>query len=262
MRNFVPIITLLIFLSFSCKHRNERLNSTVDNTKQIIPIDTSFNKIKEPIDSSFLSDSNSVFLSCETWPVFPGGERALIDYINNNTVYPQSAINDKIEGRVVLRFVIRKDGQISNIEIIKSIRNDLDKECIKVIQRMPKWEPGKIQDKLISVYYVIPFRFSLLKDNRSKGIQITPRPTTAYNKINATIYPNPAKDFVVIKLDTVPVECDYKIISFNGQAVKTGSIDKNENRIDLHDLQDGTYIVSLISFHSKQVSSYKIIIKK
>lgn len=234
----------------------------MDNAKQIIPIDTSLKKIREPVDSSFINDSNSVFLSCETWPVFPGGEQALIDYINNNTVYPPSAIHDKIEGRVVLRFVIRKDGRISDIQIIKSIRNDLDNECIRVIQKMPKWKPGKIQDKIISVYYVIPFRFSLLRDNKSKGIQISPRPTIAYNKINAKIYPNPAKDFVVIKLDTIPIECDYKIISFSGQVLKTGHINEHENQVDLHDLQNGTYIVSLISYYTKQNSSYKIIIRK
>ena len=122
MKQQIIIFTLGLFLVLSCKSRKEKnLNSTSDS---IIPVDTSLVMVDEPrnniIDSTIKVDGDMVFWSCEIMPEFPGGEKALIEYINNNTRYPQSAVNDSTEGRVILKFVIKANGETREIQILRS----------------------------------------------------------------------------------------------------------------------------------------------
>jgi TonB family protein len=75
-------------------------------------------------------------------PVFSGGEKAMINYILMNTIYPEAAVKDSVEGKIVSRFTIDTDGSTGDFVIIKSVRDDLDNECIRVIKEMPAWKPG------------------------------------------------------------------------------------------------------------------------
>ena len=163
MKQQIIIFFSVIVILLSCKNRdNNKLNPTIAN---IDPPDTSLVKNGEPsnyfIDSTTNVDGESVFLSCETYPEFPGGEKALIEYINKNTRYPQSAINDSIEGRVVLKFVIKANGETRDIQILRSLSYDLDNECIRVIKEMPIWKPARQNGVAVPIWYVIPFHFAL-----------------------------------------------------------------------------------------------------
>lgn len=117
-------------------------------------IDSSDKTIVQEID-------DQVFSSVERWPEYPGGEQALFNFIEENKQYPQSAIDMGIEGRVILRFVIDEEGMINNIQVVRGVHPDLDKEALRVAKLMSKWTPGEINGKKVKVYHTLPVAFRL-----------------------------------------------------------------------------------------------------
>lgn len=110
-----------------------------------------------------LDDSyyNQIFESSEQMPQFPGGDESLIKYISEHIVYPQSAKDKGIEGRVIVRFVVQKNGSIDNVRVIRPIDPDLDKEAVRVVSALPKFIPGKMNGYNVAVYFTVPVRFNL-----------------------------------------------------------------------------------------------------
>lgn len=95
--------------------------------------------------------------------VFRGGLPAMYAFIQNEFVYPEFALENDIEGRVFVRFVVERSGKISNIEILSGINGcvECDEEVIRVISIMPKWIPAKVNGKKVRTYIVLPFNFAL-----------------------------------------------------------------------------------------------------
>ena len=108
-------------------------------------------------DGSFISDSNAVLIE----PQFKGGEKKLYKFLFENLNYPDRARERNITGIVVLKFVVEKDGSITNIEISRSVFKDIDEECIRVMQKMPKWKPGTVDGKPARFQYCLPIQFEL-----------------------------------------------------------------------------------------------------
>ena len=94
-------------------------------------------------------------------PSFPGGSSGLMQYISNNIVYPPVCEENEIQGRVICSFVVETDGSISNVSVSKSVDPALDKEALRIIRSMPKWNPGKDKDKPVRVKYTVPITFRL-----------------------------------------------------------------------------------------------------
>lgn len=92
-------------------------------------------------------------------PKFPGGQIGLINYLSQNVVYPKEAIKDSISGKVILRFIVGKNGEISNVEVTKPLFPACDNEAVRVVKAMPKWEPGSLDGKNIPVIYTLPLVF-------------------------------------------------------------------------------------------------------
>lgn len=101
-----------------------------------------------------------VFESVDQPPYFPGGDGALVRYINNQRRYPIDAYNAGIEGRVVCSFIVNPKGNIEDVGIVRGVEPSLDAEAIRVIEQMPKWVAGRIADNPVPVYCIltIPFR--------------------------------------------------------------------------------------------------------
>ena len=99
----------------------------------------------------------------EVMPEFPGGIQALIQYLSNNIKYPVKCQENGIQGRVIVSFIVERDGSISNMKVIKSIHPELDKEAIRVVSTMPKWKPGTQRGKAVRVSYNLPINFTLSK---------------------------------------------------------------------------------------------------
>lgn len=94
-------------------------------------------------------------------PEYPGGVDALMDYLRGNLKYPESAKNNKQEGRVFIGFVVEKDGSVTNISVLRGVCEDLDNEAIRVVKAMPKWNPGMKNGKSVRVQYTLPIVFKL-----------------------------------------------------------------------------------------------------
>ena len=92
-------------------------------------------------------------------PSFPGGSQALVDFLRENTKYPEQALKDSIEGRVVVAFVIDTDGSITKPEVVRGVHPLLDAEALRVVKLMPKWEPGSENGTPVKVRYNLPITF-------------------------------------------------------------------------------------------------------
>ncbi|MDP5139264.1 MAG: M56 family metallopeptidase, partial [Spirosomaceae bacterium] len=102
-----------------------------------------------------------VFTTVEQNPEFPGGATEMYKYIGERIKYPKLAQQMKVEGKVFLRFVVQKNGEIGDIKILKSIGYGCDEEAVRVISQMPKWTPGKQNGKPVNVYFTMPIKFAL-----------------------------------------------------------------------------------------------------
>lgn len=103
------------------------------------------------------------FEHVEQMPQFPGGESELMKFIGNSIKYPPIAAENGIEGRVVVRFVVEKNGKVSDINVLRPIDPSLDKEAVRVIKSMPTWIPGMQNGRNVAVYYTLPVLFKLQK---------------------------------------------------------------------------------------------------
>lgn len=107
---------------------------------------------------------NVVYDVTETLPQFPGGQGVMMKYLAANIKYPASAVKAKKQGRVIVTFVIQKDGSVTEARIARSVDPELDAEALRIVKAMPNWTPGTQDGKPVNVRYTIPVVFSLQKD--------------------------------------------------------------------------------------------------
>ena len=105
--------------------------------------------------------SDKVYEKVEVMPEFPGGDQAMMDFVAKNVVYPQEARDKEISGRVMVGFIVEKDGSISDAKVVKGIGGGCDEEAVRVVNAMPKWKPGKQKGKPVRVSFMMPFNFKL-----------------------------------------------------------------------------------------------------
>ena len=105
--------------------------------------------------------SNKVFDVVEEMPSFPGGQGALMSFLNSNIKYPVVAQENGVQGRVIVGFVVERDGSITDVKIMRSVDPSLDREAQRVVKSMPKWKPGKQNGSAVRVKYTVPVVFRL-----------------------------------------------------------------------------------------------------
>lgn len=115
----------------------------------------------EPLNKPQPVNRNRVYDVVEQMPSFPGGISGLSTYLNQNTRYPAVAQENCVQGRVVVSFVVGKDGHISDVTVLRSVDPSLDKEAIRVVRNMPRWTPGKQGGEPVRVRYNVPVSFRL-----------------------------------------------------------------------------------------------------
>ena len=106
-------------------------------------------------------DIEEVFLVVEESPEFPGGQKALMKYFSDNVRYPVVAAENGIQGRVICQFTVWKDGTIRDIVVVRGVDKSLDREAVRLIENMPKWNPGKQRGKAVSCKFTVPVSFRL-----------------------------------------------------------------------------------------------------
>ena len=105
--------------------------------------------------------SQKVYEEVEQMPQYPGGMQAMAEFLQTNMKYPEDAAKQKVEGRVMVQFVVETDGSISDVHVAKQVFPSLDAEAIRVVQSMPKWMPGKKKGKVVRVRYNLPIVFRM-----------------------------------------------------------------------------------------------------
>ncbi len=113
------------------------------------------------VEESEEEDEQQVFVIVEDMPEFPGGDLELQKWIARAVKYPVIAQENGITGRVYVGFVVNKVGAIENVKIMRGVDPSLDKEAVRVINKMPKWKPGKQRGKAVKVSYTVPINFQL-----------------------------------------------------------------------------------------------------
>ena len=102
-----------------------------------------------------------VFTAVEQMPQFPGGEAELLKYVATHIKYPTMAAENNIQGRVVVKFVVKKDGNVGDVVVLRGKDPDLDREAVRVVKTLPKFIPGKMNGQAVSVWYTLPINFKL-----------------------------------------------------------------------------------------------------
>ena len=116
------------------------------------------------VDEENIFEEEEIFDTVEEQPSFVGGQAALLKYLRSNIVYPRISLENGSQGRTFLKFVVNADGSIQDIEVLRSSGDIyLDKEAIRVVEAMPKWNPGRQLGKAVRTRYVLPVAFILSK---------------------------------------------------------------------------------------------------
>lgn len=165
------LITLCPILAFASDYRyfeSTVVNNATDKDSEYIAqdsVDESISnlnsnraKIKKHVHQKKHNDEN-IYEVVEQMPSFPGGQEALMAYINHNIKYPEE---DCGQGRVIVSFIVEKDGSITNATIRRSVDPAFDREALRVISSMPKWIPGKNNGRKVRVRFNVPVQFKLL----------------------------------------------------------------------------------------------------
>lgn len=168
-------------------------------------------KIKETMETHSKSVPDSVvFEVVEEMPDFPGGMKALMEYLSQNIKYPAEAHAKGIQGRVIVSFIVKKDGSISDIKVVRSVDPYLDKEAERVIAAMPAWKPGKQRGQAVNVRFTVPVAFRLTGPEPAKAEEIKQSDLEEVVVVGYGLKEDSTPDAVGIKTgDTEPI---FKVV--------------------------------------------------
>ena len=152
---FLPVAALLILFSNCTESTKGDATSTTPPTEVKADVKAVPTEVKDE------TNAEDVYDVVEIMPEYPGGSSALMKYLAENIKYPKTTAEKGIQGRVVVQFVVGRDGSISDTKIVRSIEESLDNEALRVISAMPKWTPGKQKGETVRVKYTVPVAFKL-----------------------------------------------------------------------------------------------------
>lgn len=149
----LPLIAgvLIVFSSFRTANELSVISNSVYSLSQ---------KEKKPVEQN----QKKVYTAVEEAPSYPGGEEARIKFLVDNIKYPENAKKKGIQGVVFVTFIVEADGTITNVKVLRGIDKECDEEAVRVVNMMPKWNPGKQRGKHVTVQFNMPIKFVLSKD--------------------------------------------------------------------------------------------------
>lgn len=137
--------------------------ATVDTRTSATQVVEKQNKVKQAkvVTLQTAKDGQTVEENPDKWPDFPGGQKKLFKWLSANIKYPKEAQANKEQGRVIVRFVIDKDGKVTDAKVVRSISPSLNKEALRLIEAMPRWKPGEKAGQPVAVRFTLPITFRL-----------------------------------------------------------------------------------------------------
>lgn len=179
------IVTIILIFIYSCTTKKKCLNERISIEETNTELREEFNNLvkfnnalieninKLEIENQLLNDDliicrsdttnleKEIFITPEKMPQFPGGEIKLYEYLETTIKYPILSREKGIKGKVYIEFIIEKSGKVTNVNVIRGIDENCNREAIRVIRLMPKWEPGERKNEKIRVKYTLPIVFNL-----------------------------------------------------------------------------------------------------
>jgi len=196
---------------------------------------------KNSVTDSIINNSEKhiegqVYTFVEQMPQFPGGQKSMFTFINQNIHYPEEAYKNKTEGKVVVQFIVSETGKITNATVVRSASPDLDQEALRLINSFPAWEPGKQNGKPVPVYFTLPitFKYTHVRDVKNSNIindstnwKITDSTLVIIDNIKLPLgfnldVINPEEIDTGFALKPFPVEKKIKLINQYGPLAKNG----------------------------------------
>ena len=104
---------------------------------------------------------DKVYEVCEQMPIFEGGDAALLKYLRENLKYPDKTKDRGVQGRLVIGFIVEKDGSLTDVKVLRPVDIDLDAEVLRLVKGMPKWIPGRHNGQRVRVKYLLPIHICL-----------------------------------------------------------------------------------------------------
>lgn len=132
-----------------------------DDANKFTAVKEQVQVVEEPEPKIEKPKEEQIFVAVEQPAEFKGGTAALMKWLSNNVRYPEAAQQNGVQGRVIVKFVVEKDGSIGSPTILKGVDKDLDAEALRVVHRMPKWQPGKNNGQPVRSYFQLPVTFRL-----------------------------------------------------------------------------------------------------
>ena len=150
----IPAFALLLAGNISCSSEATKTDDVKEKAATEKP-----EVVEIPAEKADTKDE--VFMVVEQMPEFPGGIKELMTYLKDNIKYPKAAQDKKVQGRVIVQFVVEKDGTPTEFNVIRSVDPTLDAEALRVMKEMPKWKPGMQKGQAVRVKYTVPVSFKL-----------------------------------------------------------------------------------------------------
>ena len=150
----LPAFALLVAGNISCSQDA----SQTEDAKEEVVAPVSPEAKEAPADSTAKEE---VFMVAEQMPEFPGGMKELLKFLQDNLKYPENAMKNNVQGRVIVQFVVEKDGTPTEFKVAHSVDPDLDAEALRVMKAMPKWKPGMQKGQVVRVKFTVPVSFKL-----------------------------------------------------------------------------------------------------
>jgi TonB family protein len=208
-----------------------------------------------------------IFQVVEEMPQFPGGMGEAMKFLAKNMKYPVAAQQAKIEGRVIVQFVVERDGSVSDVKVMRGVSPELDAEAIRVVSMMPKWIPGKQRGKAVAVKYTMPimFRLQTPEPKKEEAFQINLRVDKDVTREDVDM----VKDHLRSSFSVVPIVLDddrkNPIIIVDGEVkegmnlsqispatIKSISVMKNEAAIAEYGDKAKDGVISIVTMKNKE----------
>ena len=224
----LPLIVLLITPNSVYAQLNEQQKETT------LP--------QEPVKRE--SKTDEIFVVVEQQPEFIGGTTELMKFLSENIVYPSDALIDKIEGRVIVNFVINKDGDVSDVNIVRGINPSLDSETLRVISLMPNWKPGLIKGEKVRVRYTLPIVFRI--PDKEKDETRVVGSSSMKEETSKTLTEKFGVDKHLIIIDGVKMEKGFDLNSINRDDIDFIAVLKMELAIAIYgeEGKDGAVVIT------------------
>ena len=155
----LPALAFSVIVSSASK--SDFAAPDVQDVNKVSIVDESGNKSTAEVVWTATPEEEDVFMVVEDGPEYPGGTEALLAFLKANINYPKSCKDEKIQGRVIVSFVVEKDGTVTSAQVVKGVHPEMDAEALRVIGTMPAWKPGKQRGKEVRVKFTVPVNFKL-----------------------------------------------------------------------------------------------------